>query len=562
MFDISPKQQVSGRPGSLDRGRRGYFYRRVDVNRKLITIYLIFTILPVGLITWLGVESVREEHDRNRRERTALSYRRLELISRTIESEFLRLENELLALPLFSVMDSDEIRSLTREQPLIRQPFIFGSGGTLAYPSESEPLSSRETEFLERTREIGLSAGLFHGPEEGRAAARNGWYTWYLGEGINFIFWRRTGSEPGSGGTEGLELNRMAVVARIINTLPHEVPGMEDDSAPEAADSYRIVLEDISGRIVYQWGAYNPEDRAEARAAVPAPNPVSAWRLRIFTGPYDGRITPARKAALAAPFTVLVIAVAGLALFLYRESTRESREALKKVSFVNQVSHELKTPLTNIRMYAELLEDRMSDDDPSVRNYLSVVVSESNRLSRLISNVLTFGKEQKGTLPFRPVETDPDGVIKKVAETFTPVLDTKGIETDLDLAAPGRALADPDILEQTASNLITNAEKYAAAGGYVGVRTLREGDTYIFMVRDKGPGIPQSARERIFRPFYRLSNKLTDGTAGTGIGLYIVRNLARLHGGGARVLPTSIGAEFEVRLHAPAAQEDFEEGKE
>lgn len=518
------------------------------VNRKLIIIFLIFTILPVGLVTWLGVESVREEHDRNRRQHTALSYRSLELVNRVVESEFLRLENELLALSSFSGLSSDEIRGVTREQPLIRQVFVFTPDGTLAYPAESEPLSARETEFLERTREIGLSPALFHGAGEGRSSVRHGWYTWYLGEGINFIFWRRTGA----GGIEGLELNRMAVIARIISVLPHEVPNGEDTEW--SADSYRIVLEDISGQTVYQWGGYDPAEDAESRAAMPAPYPVSAWRLRSFSGPYDGNITPARKAALTAPFAAVALAVAGLAVFLYRESTRESREALKKVSFVNQVSHELKTPLTNIRMYAELLEDRMPGDDPSAQNYLSVVVSESNRLSRLISNVLTFGKEQKGTLPFRPVETEPDGVIRKVSETFTPVLGTKEIKTEVDLGAPGPALADPDIIEQIASNLITNAEKYAGGGGYVGIRTLREEETYILKVRDKGPGIPQAARERIFRPFYRLSNKLTDGTAGTGIGLYIVRNLARLHGGEARVLPTNIGAEFEVRLYAPVSK--------
>ena len=525
------------------------------MNRKLITIFLIFTVLPVGLISWLGVESVREEHDRNRQQHTASSYRRLELIGRIIESEFLRLENELLALPSLSDADFDAIRALTREQPLIRQVFVFDSGGTLAYPSESEPLSAQETEFLERTREIGLSPGLFHGTAEVRSEARRGWYTWYLGEGINFIFWRKTGS-----GIEGIELNRMAVIARIIGALPHEIPGEEDIPVTASPPgTYRIVLEDISGHTVYQWGRYEPGEGDEARAAVPAPHPVSAWRLRSFSGPYNGKITPARKAALAVPFAVLVLAVAGLAVFLYRESTRESREALKKVSFVNQVSHELKTPLTNIRMYAELLENRIPEDDPSAVSYLSVVVSESNRLSRLITNVLTFGKEQKGNLPFQPVEVEPDGIIARVCETFAPVLETKGIETEVDLGAPGPAMIDPDILEQIASNLITNAEKYAAAGEYVGLRTRRENDIFILRVRDRGPGIPQSARERIFRPFYRLSNKLTDGASGTGIGLYIVRNLARLHGGDARLLTADSGADFEVRLYAPLAEETRKE---
>ncbi|MEZ5302155.1 MAG: ATP-binding protein [Verrucomicrobiales bacterium] len=115
-----------------------------------------------------------------------------------------------------------------------------------------------------------------------------------------------------------------------------------------------------------------------------------------------------------------------------------------------------------------------------------------------------------------------------------------------------RAQIDADAIEQILGNLIGNAEKYAARGE-IRVRAQQDGDTLVLRVEDDGPGIPPDKAEAIFLPFERLSDQVTEGVSGAGIGLPIARELARLHGGDLRLVPGKSGAIFEAKLHAPLA---------
>ena len=124
-------------------------------------------------------------------------------------------------------------------------------------------------------------------------------------------------------------------------------------------------------------------------------------------------------------------------------------------------------------------------------------------------------------------------------------------EVELDGQAKARVELDADALEQIVGNLLGNVEKYAADGGRVRVATVQQGETTTITVSDRGPGVPEGRREAVFEPFRRLSDKLTDGVAGTGIGLAIARDLARMHGGDVRCVPASRGACFQVELHTP-----------
>lgn len=561
------------------------------MRKKLIAVFLILTVLPTGLLIWLGVMSVKSEGDRDRRAVMELAGERLSLVSEKIANIILGLESSLSGLPDMGIMSADEIRALSRRNGLIRQIFIMDGEGVIRYPAEDTPLSAQERDFLTRTREIGLSPGLFLKEAEGdESAARtgqgqakggtvsgrgpgafltSGWYTWYYGEGLNFIFWRRDenpGSVDAAGGITGTELNRMAVIAALIRGLPDTTPpGIPDDTetgdgneaAAEraSAENFRVSLTDLQGDVIYQWGAYSPEDTSVPIVTASAPAPFSSWRLNYYTDPKAGKAPGAGIALVLSPIIVVILALIGLSVYLYRESTREVREAMRRVTFVNQVSHELKTPLTNIRMYAEMLENSISEDDEKNRRYAGVVGAESRRLSRLIGNVLTFAKEGKSGITLNPVPAIPDEVVAAVAENFKPSLKEKRVELALDLNAGGPVLLDRDALEQIAGNLISNAEKYAAQGGYLLLTTGFKGDVFFLTAADRGPGIAASQRDRVFRPFYRISSKLTDGVTGTGIGLSIVRALARLHGGDARILPSREGAVFEVTLCARPEEE-------
>jgi signal transduction histidine kinase len=231
------------------------------------------------------------------------------------------------------------------------------------------------------------------------------------------------------------------------------------------------------------------------------------------------------------------------------------REAQQRVTFVNQVSHELRTPLTNIRMYAELLEGDLPDEDEKPRRHLSVIVSESQRLSRLIGNILNFSRRKRNALRLRASAGIVDELVESVLANFSAAFDACGIKVDFDGQAGRTVRLDRDAVEQILGNLFNNVEKYAASGGLLAVRTRHDGDQTVITVSDRGPGIPLRQRERIFSPFHRISNKVTDGVAGTGIGLSIARDLARLHGGDLVALDVEQGAAFELRISTPPVAE-------
>jgi signal transduction histidine kinase len=219
-------------------------------------------------------------------------------------------------------------------------------------------------------------------------------------------------------------------------------------------------------------------------------------------------------------------------------------DTMEKVSFVNQVSHELKTPLTNIRLYAEMLKESLSHDERSLKK-IEVIEAESQRLSRMIRNALTFSNSALAKPNKKTV--DVENVLTNVMETFRPSLERKQVVVDMECAVK-EAEVDVDMLEQIVINLVSNVEKYGADGKYLGVRAYSEHGRLHVRVQDKGKGVPEKFRKKIFEPFFRARNTTTEGVSGTGIGLSLSRSLAEKHGGSLRLMPTDGGACFEVIL--------------
>ncbi len=224
---------------------------------------------------------------------------------------------------------------------------------------------------------------------------------------------------------------------------------------------------------------------------------------------------------------------------------------------MNQVSHELRTPLTNICLYADLVSDSLdseSDEDAPNRQRMAVIQSESQRLGRLISNVLQYARDESHPSDLRIRAAVVDDIVRDVLTAFEPRLHAVGLTVSQKLSAGNVRCVDPDVVEQILVNLISNAEKYAASGKRLEVETQQALEHVDIWVRDEGPGVAAKMKDKVFLPFVRASDRL-DAPAGTGIGLTIARTLARKHGGDCRLLPSPIGAVFHCRLHAPVAAE-------
>jgi signal transduction histidine kinase len=255
--------------------------------------------------------------------------------------------------------------------------------------------------------------------------------------------------------------------------------------------------------------------------------PFDALTVRLDLRPLGGDADE-RQTLLALAGLVLVLTFGGL--FVVDRMTRVVIDfAERRSNFVAAVSHELKTPLTSIRMYAEMLRDGLVSGEQKRGEYLATISDESERLTRLIDNVLEFSRLEKGRADLALVAGDVAGPIREAVRRLTPFAEREGfalrVEVEPDLPP---VLFERDALLQVAFNLIDNAIKYAAAAARreIIVRVVRRGEGVEVTVRDFGPGVPQGALRRVFEPFHRGQHELTRSAKGTGIGLALVAELA------------------------------------
>jgi signal transduction histidine kinase len=252
---------------------------------------------------------------------------------------------------------------------------------------------------------------------------------------------------------------------------------------------------------------------------------------------------------------LLVAAMALGLIALYRMVAVAVGFAERRSNFVAAVSHELKTPLTAIRMYGEMLRDGMVSSEAKRDEYYRHITAESERLSRLINNVLEFAKLEKGSRAMALVVGRIEPVLDEAVTLLRPHVEAAGFSLRVEVE-PGLPAArfERDALLQVLFNLVDNAVKYAAGAvrTEVVVQARRVGNAVVLSVRDHGPGVPAAQLEQIFEPFFRGERELTRRSKGTGLGLALVSGLAS--GMGATVAGRNVqdgGFEVELALATP-----------
>jgi signal transduction histidine kinase len=255
----------------------------------------------------------------------------------------------------------------------------------------------------------------------------------------------------------------------------------------------------------------------------------------------DSRFREAPRPGLPVGIWIAGLAlVLGIAAFggylLLRDVNRDMRMNEVRSQFVASVSHELKTPLTSIRMYAETLSMGRARDEDTKAEYLETIVNESERLARLVDNVLDFSKIEQGKKIYRLRPTRLEEVASSAARAMQVPLSQQGFELHLSIPDKMPEIeADPDAIQQAILNLLSNAMKYSGDAREIDLRLSARNGHAVIEVTDHGLGLAAEEQKHIFEKFYRAPSHESRLIAGTGLGLTLVAHIAKAHGGRVEV---------------------------
>jgi signal transduction histidine kinase len=279
--------------------------------------------------------------------------------------------------------------------------------------------------------------------------------------------------------------------------------------------------------------------------------------LRVSMAPETEARIAAENARHRPVYLAVLALVVSVALFggylFWRDVRREIRVAELRSQFVSSVSHELKTPLTAIRMFAETLLLARSGRPEVQREYLETIVNETERLTRLLNNVLDFSTIESGRKSYQLEPHSLPAVVHAAVKAMQYPLAQQGFDlrVSVDENLPLVAL-DADAVQQAVLNLLSNALKYSGDGRVIELSLTRAGSNAVIAVTDRGVGIPPDEHQRIFEKFYRVRDESTERIAGTGLGLTLVDHVIRAHGGRVE-LRSAPGAGSTFAIHLPLA---------
>jgi two-component system phosphate regulon sensor histidine kinase PhoR len=324
---------------------------------------------------------------------------------------------------------------------------------------------------------------------------------------------------------------------RYLVVVWHDVPRIVHDLFPELysdAQQSRVNVVDADGRIVFG----PPLGRGGLTLGKQFETTLYKWTLNVsMTSAEELAAAVARRRILEVVLVGLsgLVVIAGIIVTVVA-AERERKLSNLKSDFVANVTHELKTPLALVRMFGELLQSGRAGSEEKREQYLQIIVSESERLSALIENVLDFAKVERGNAAYEFSKGTLPEVVGRAVEACRVRAEREGVtlELEADLELP-EAMLDERAIEIAVINLVDNALKYAAQGRRVSIAVRDAGGHQEVRVSDLGPGIAAEDRRRIFERFVRGKSAVGKQARGSGIGLALVKHIAEAHGGKAWV---------------------------
>ncbi|MBI2159263.1 MAG: HAMP domain-containing histidine kinase [Candidatus Rokubacteria bacterium] len=462
---------------------------------------------PATIVAVLGYVSLRQWaasaellFREQARDVAAMAAEKVEMMLRHTEDGFL----DRLQARLASGGGDRALDELVAQTPLIRRLYVFDRGGRLLYPRVR-----RDEDAAVVTRLVAeVSKGFWD---------RGGKREIVAGDQVYLAVMVKSRDEPVLVAySRDLDVLRRDIFEATLGTL--ESPTI-------------VAVLDQEGRPVYSRA---PLDRAERVLSVAFREGLPAWRVAVYQPPGASPRRAVRRqvAVFTAAFgALLAVIVAGIVV-TWRLMRRETEMARLKSDFVANVSHDLKTPLSVIRMFGETLEMGRVTDETGRQEYYRVITRESERLSRLIDNVLDFSRIESGRRTYTRLPTAVEPLVRETLEAFEYPLAQQGFKVEARIASDlPEVPMDADAVGQALANLIDNAIKYSGDTKAIAVEAAVVDGRLALTVADQGIGIPAAEHARIFEKFYRVGRSETQGRRGSGVGLALVRHVVEVHGG-------------------------------
>jgi signal transduction histidine kinase len=498
---------------------------------RFSVLALVAIVVPAIIVAALGWVSLRQwerSAELLRREQArdmaTMAAEKVEMALRQIEDRFVqRLQTAVAA----GDVDAAALDRVVVGEPLIRSLYLVNGRGQLLYPRHwhSPQASDADREFARRLADASRDTW-------GRSDRRE-----LLMAGQLCVVTMVNARDAGP---------LLAAFARDQDVLRRDVLAA---SLASLESGVVLAVIDEQGQPVY---ARSPLDQAERVLAVSFRQGLPQWQMAVYA-----RVDDATRAAVRRQVTVFMVAfvvlcgviVAG-SVVTWRLIRRETEMARLKSDFVANVSHDLKTPLSVIRMFGETLEMGRVPEEARRQEYYRVITREAERLSRLIENVLDFSRIEGGRRRYDIIRRPVEPLVRETLEAFAYPLAQQGFKVEVTCAPDlPEVPLDAHAVGQALANLVDNAIKYSADDRALSVEARVEGGELAVSVTDRGIGIPPAEQARIFDKFYRVGRSETQGRRGSGVGLALVRHVAEAHGG--RVIVQSApgeGSRFTLRL--------------
>jgi signal transduction histidine kinase len=360
----------------------------------------------------------------------------------------------------------------------------------------------------------------------------------FVGNELFVIFWHRTTVNPKL--VFGAEVN----LNRFTKDFEHLILPDYD-----LAKTVCVALLDDKGKPVVTTMPRFATNWKRPFVATEVGEVLPHWEIGVYllNPAAANQIATTVQRSVGATIVLLLFAIGIGSWLIWRDLGRQIRLARQKTDFVSNVSHELKTPLTSIRIFSELLAK--NPDPDRQKRYSEIIVNESSRLTRLINNVLDFARMDRGETKYEREVFDLNALVRETLTNFRPNFASDGVDS-----SPLPVHGNRDAVAQVLLNLLSNAEKYG--DGRIDVTTRRsENGLATVQVSDRGPGVPHGSEEKIFEQFYRAHNSLSSGIQGVGLGLTLARRIARANGGDVIYEPhPGGGSQFSIKLSTAQAE--------